>query len=140
MVCRLAPSTGQRHDTGHRDFTMNTLVDIHPDLIKPLHEARSQRKLKELAANMKESGWRGRPLLVIERESEYLAWTGSHRIAAARKAGLPAVPCHVIQERKLIRHGFDAQWGHVDDADRLKAMRKIGDEVALHIMWQEGRD
>jgi hypothetical protein len=119
---------------------MNTIVDIQPDLIKPLHEARSQRLLTELADDMKENGWQGRPLLVIERASDYLAWTGSHRIAAARKAGLSSVPCHVVKERELIRHGFDAEWGHVDDTDRLKAIRKIGDEIAIHIMWQEGRD
>jgi hypothetical protein len=113
---------------------MNTIVHIEPDLIKPLHEIRSQRKLKELAADMKENGWQGRPLLVIERAADYVAWTGSHRIPAAIKAGLASVPCHVVQESELIRHGFEAERGHVDDSDRLKAIRQIGDEVALHLM------
>ena len=112
---------------------------IHPDKITPLHEVRNRSALNELVTDMKENGWQGRPLLVIRRKSEYLAWTGSHRIEAARKAGLTSVPCHVVLESKLIRHGFDASWGHVDDTDRLKAISKIGDEVALHIMWQEGR-
>jgi ParB-like chromosome segregation protein Spo0J len=119
---------------------VNTIIEIDLDLIKPLHKVRSQRKLNELADDMKENGWQGRPLLVIERASDYQAWTGSHRIAAAEEAGLSTVPCYVIQERKLIRHGFDAVLGHVDDTDRLNAIRKIGDEAALRIMWHEGRD
>lgn len=107
--------------------------------IKPLHEVRSRKLFEELAADMRENGWQGRPLLVIEREDDFVAWTGSHRIAAAIEAGLSDVPCHVVDERELLPHGVDAEWGHVEDCERLKVIRKIGDEDALHIMWQEGR-
>lgn len=115
------------------------ILHLDPNAITPLHEARNRRHADSLAADMKENGWEGRPLLVIKRKSNYLAWTGSHRIAAAREAGLSSVPCYVLQQSKLARHGFDAEWGHVEDHERLKILTTIGDETAIHIMWQEGR-
>jgi ParB-like chromosome segregation protein Spo0J len=107
--------------------------------ITPLHEARSRRHLQSLTDTMKENGWRGRPLLVIERRSDYLAWTGSHRLAAAKLAGLRSVPCYVLREAELTSRGFDAEHGHVEDYERLKILREIGDETAISIMWQENR-
>ncbi|MCX6922581.1 MAG: ParB/RepB/Spo0J family partition protein [Verrucomicrobia bacterium] len=112
---------------------------IDPVEIKPLHPVTDKRLLRELIADMKDNGWQGRPLLVIERASGYLAWTGSHRIPAATKAGLISVPCYVLQEHQLLPYDCDAEWGHVMDYERLDILKKVGDEVALHIMWQEGR-
>jgi len=66
---------------------------------------------------------------------------GSHRIAAAIKAGLESIPCYVISERRLRRlpGDVDAQFGHVDDSERLRIIRQTGDEGAIHLMWLEGR-
>ena len=111
---------------------------IPPQDLNSLHEVREQEVFKELVVSMAENGWQGRPLLVIDCEDKYVAWTGSHRIAAARKVGLLEVPCYVVSERELVRHGV-AEWGHVDDSDRLSVIQKIGDEVALDLMWQEGQ-
>jgi len=86
---------------------------------------------------MKENGWQGRPLLVIEHKSDYLAWTGSHRQAAAKEAGLSLVPCYAIHERELLKRGFHPVNGHVMDYQRLEILKKIGDEAAIHLMWQE---
>jgi hypothetical protein len=113
--------------------------NIGIDEITPLHEARNPRLVDDLVADMRENGWQGIPLLVIEREHDYLAWTGSHRIAAARKAEFLSIPCYVIQEQDLLSLGFDAEYGHVQDYERLAIIRKLGDETALNIMWQEGR-
>jgi hypothetical protein len=108
-------------------------------IITPLHAPRSDRHLQELANDMKENGWRGRPVLVIERAADYLAWTGSHRIAAAEIAGLTSIPCYVVPESKLIAHGYDAEWGHVEDYERLAILQKVGDEEAISLMWLENR-
>ena len=118
---------------------MGYTADIDIEEITPLHEVRSPKHLKELVASMQENRWSGRPILVIERSHDYLAWTGSHRIPAAQKAGFSSIPCYVIQEEDLISHGFDGEWGHVQDYERLEIIKKLGDETALHIMWQEGR-
>jgi hypothetical protein len=96
--------------------------------------------LAELKQDMEESGWNGRPILVIERdEGEYFAWTGTHRIAAAIEAGLSEIPCYVLHERLLEPYGVDAEWGHVEDRERLDILTKVGDETALRLMWLENR-
>lgn len=116
---------------------MSELIAV--ESITPLHEVRLPHHLRSLAADMKANGWNGRPLLVIEREEDFLAWTGSHRIAAAKLAGLADIPCYVLPESELIALGFDAVHGHVEDYERLEILRKVGDETAIHIMWQENR-
>lgn len=118
---------------------MTGTIHLDPEEITPLHEARSPRHLRELVDDMRLNGWHGRPLLVIERENGYLAWTGSHRIAAAKEAGLTQIPCYVLSESELNAHGFDAERGHVEDRERLAILRKVEDEVALSLMWQENR-
>lgn len=59
-------------------------MNLSPCIIKRLHGVRGWRLLASLAADMAENGWEGRPLLVIQRKSGWLAWTGSHRIAAVK--------------------------------------------------------
>jgi len=88
---------------------------------------------------MRENGWEGRSLLVIQRETKFFAWTGSHRIAAAREVGLESIPCYVIAEEKLLPFDVDAEWGHVEDQERLALLIKVGDEEAIHLMWLENR-
>lgn len=112
-----------------------TQIDL--ELIKPLHNVRNKPHFDALVTDMKENGWRGRPLLVIEREDDYLAWTGSHRIAAAIEVGFETVPCYVLPESELLEKGFDAERGHVEDYERLAILRKVGDETAMNLMWQE---
>src|SRR5215472_6241730 len=114
-----------------------SIVHLNPRHVRALHSPRSPYKFVELANQMEENGWTGRPLLVIQRaDLSYQAWTGSLRIAAARAAGLETIPCYVIDETQL-PEGIDAQYG--EDSDRLNAIRQTGDDHAIQIMWEEGR-
>lgn len=74
---------------------------IYPDEITPLHPVRNKKLLNQLVADTLKNGWQGPRLLVIKRESDYLAWTGSDRIAAAKIAELDQVPCYVLPEGEL---------------------------------------
>lgn len=113
--------------------------NIEIETLTPLHEPRDCQYLQNLADDMEENGWSERPLLVIERDNDFLAWTGSHRIAAAKLAGLVSIPCYVVQECELTSRGFDAAQGHVQDYERLEILKKLGDQTALRIMWLENR-
>lgn len=114
------------------------IIYLDPWDTEPLHEVRNQRLFDYLAADMEEEGWQGRPLLVIETEHGYVAWTGSHRIAAAREAELKEVPCLIVPEEDLGPE-YSARYGHVEDHERLKILREIGNEPAAELMWTEGR-
>lgn len=109
-------------------------MEIGPlDLIPP-HAARTPKLLADLVEAMKENGWQGRPLIVVETAGGYQAWTGSHRIAAARRVGLSSVPCYVIRDAGL------AAISPTFDYERLTALRALRDEAAIRLMWLEGRE
>lgn len=64
--------------------------------IEQFHEVIDKDKFQQLVEDMKENGWNGRPLVVIDCCGEYSALTGSHRLAAAREAELYEIPCAVV--------------------------------------------
>ena len=112
--------------------------DIAPNEIEPLHSPNVMALYRDLVRSMKKDGWKGRPLLVIEcANGSFVAWTGSHRIAAAREAGLDSIPCYIIPELLIESDSIDARTGHVMDYDRIKAINASGDETAIQLMAHE---
>ena len=122
-----------------------------PADIEPLHEVRDAGKLEALVASMERDGWQGRALLVSAREGRFFAYTGSHRIAAARAAGLDQVPVVVIEiteertddepdDDETPAPEYDA-YGRIelgsDDDDRLEALRAWSLPMSLGLMGQE---
>jgi ParB-like nuclease family protein len=80
---------------------------LDPKVVQPPHEPREREKYRKLVASMRRGGWRGRPLLVIETSpGRFQALTGSHRIAAARDAGLASIPVIVMPPNaaEVVRH------------------------------------
>ncbi len=106
-----------------------------------LHEVRDSKKLDRLAEAMKTEGWDGPPVLTFfDGETDY-ALTGSHRIAAARRAGID-IPVYRIDdelasdwftENDLSREALLEG----DDDQRLEALREIGDADAEALMLHE---
>jgi ParB-like nuclease domain len=85
-------------------------ANLDPAGIWPVNQTHDTALLVRLTAGMVASGWTERALLVEEEPSggrRYFAWTGSHRIQAARDAGLATVPCRVL-ERGLAEQAFRA--------------------------------
>jgi ParB-like chromosome segregation protein Spo0J len=107
-------------------------------------------KVQRIAADMKAHGWNRRPLLVEEGPyEETVAWMGSHRIEAAKLAGLRQIPCRVITRaasqaalNKLpdtegysrLREALTkrSNGGGPLDRERLEGLRRLGglDEAA----------
>jgi len=69
------------------------------DTLIPPHEVDSLAKLNNLTSRILELGWIGPPLIVSENQ----ALTGTHRIAAAKQAGLRLIP--VVELRALCDNG-----------------------------------
>lgn len=93
-----------------------TATNISPTLIYPPHEVRDEDKYAALVGAMTDGGWSGRPVLAwrATEDDRVRALTGSHRIAAARAAGLETIPVLVIE--------CD------DDADAVDALDAIRDQ------------
>jgi len=125
---------------------MSRQRDVDPRNIVPLHEVKRERMdhLRELMRRMRLEGWAGRPLVVEETApNRYQAWTGTHRLAAARRVGMRRVPVVLIDKDRWVR-----RWGQprglVVDAvrggsDMRKYLRLLaaGDRLAARVMHQE---
>lgn len=94
---------------------------VNPNAIKPVNEITDKDKFAVLANEFEENGCVGRPILAITGDGdEYFALTGSHRIYAAREAGIN-IPTHTIQYTDSVKQLMAA----TDDSERL--------EVALNL-------
>ncbi|MDD4181321.1 MAG: ParB N-terminal domain-containing protein [Victivallaceae bacterium] len=106
------------------------MYDATGRYIQPLHDAYETGKLNQLADDMRQRGWVGRPILAIDCGDYLQAITGSHRIAAAELARIEVEVCEMSQPTF---DGEDYETSSLydilingDDDDRLVAM------VALH--------
>ncbi len=118
---------------------------IDPRRILTLHKIKRPQDLRLLIDSLRRDGWSGRRLLVEEyRPGHYQAWTGSHRLAAARRAGLRRIPVLVIDLKKWVKC-----WGPIedefavddvhggDDEDKYMELLQAGDRIAANLMRQE---
>ena len=81
--------------------------------VEPPHRANNAEKLALLTASM-EGGWQGRPLVLLEGGAGgWFAWTGSHRIQAARDAGLEEVPAVLLDNE--LWNMIDEELGNIWD-------------------------
>jgi len=69
--------------------------------IENLHNITDQTKYEAIAEDMAANGWTGRPLLVIDCGDDYSALTGSHRLEAARKAGIEEIPIAIVDHGSM---------------------------------------
>ena len=94
---------------------------IATDRIIPLHGVRDAAKLDGLVDSMRVDGWQGRALLGELDSDGYTVhlWTGSHRLAAAVKAGLDEIPV------LLIDSGAMTEAGHGPTAERRGGVETI---------------
>ena len=100
--------------------------------LKPPHGPRLVDLLSSLVEDMRELGWRGRPLLAVEDKEGIHLLTGSHRFAAAIEVGLESVPVYLMQADE------GPEWERlvlaVDNWEILNVLQSIGDEDAISLM------
>lgn len=84
--------------------TVTTLY-VAPFMIRAHHGVTNRLQVRALTKSMRQHGWRGRQILG-ERlaDGRIQAWTGSHRLPAARLAGLLAVPVRLVDRARVARH------------------------------------
>lgn len=106
--------------------------------IQPPHEVRDEEKLEIIAASMRETGWQGRPVLVIERSDYYQALTGSHRYAAAELAEIDSIPVVIVNTELLEEAGYTiTELCYSDTEEVASILSEIGDVPAAELAQQE---
>jgi hypothetical protein len=133
-------------------------VDLSPAKIHGVNAPYAESHVTRIAASMEKEGWQGRPLLVEEVRNyswdEYYAWTGSHRIEAAKRAGLTEIPCRLIRadeaeaafsEAGYNRYGFSCWRDAITsahgalDKHRLSGLEHAGLKEGAEILREEIR-
>ncbi len=102
------------------------IKSIDPSRIEPINPITDRDKYKALVLDMKKNGWRGRELLVIEDGESYRALTGSHRIYAAREAGINA-KVRIINSSRITQDQIEELIDARDDTDRLAILKYLKD-------------
>jgi len=104
------------------------------------HEVNDQSKVDVIAASMRESGWQGRPLLVVVYGDGWRALTGTHRLAGAKAAGIDQVPVLAIVDSDLTAEQWETDdpttFGG-DDYDRADMLAGLGLDEAAVLMREE---
>jgi hypothetical protein len=112
-----------------------------PKAIEPPHGVRDEKKLDSLVESMKEKGWVGRPILAYDIGRGPEALTGSHRIQAARKAGIDEIPVVMVDNEignYIDEAGESISEASYKDADEVSDfLRKFGDKDAADLMMLE---
>lgn len=114
---------------------------VNPKRIEPPHGVENKEKFNELVDSMKTEGWVGRPVLYYDIGRGPEALTGSHRIAAAQKAGLSDIPA--VKVTGDIGDYVDEFGKSISELQTLNAkelsqwLRKYGDETAAKLMELE---
>ncbi len=129
------------------DISHKPTGSFPPDIIIPInkirvpHEVMDQAKVDAIARDMRAVGrWDGRPIVAIELlDGTYQSWTGSHRIPAAKAAGLSEIPAVLVDRDWLHRIGFsyDEATRGWEGADRFKKMLAEADLKTREMMQFE---
>ncbi len=114
------PGTGspQSAHAGNGDV-MGSPAKLSPYLINPVNEITDIEKYNRLVSDMRDNGWRGLPILAYEGPHGMQAVTGSHRILAAREAGIE-IPVSILEFK---RGGIDYDIFETDMNAFLEASR-----------------
>lgn len=97
--------------------------DLDPYEIQPLNAITDQAKYEKMVEDMETEGYKGAPIVAMENGNEgYIALTGSHRIYAARRAGID-IPVVVIPQTEETVRILDDR----DDGDRAMTAEELFD-------------
>ena len=125
-----------KEDKGMREIEPDVYAE--PSEVRPFHEVRDSAKLEKLVKAMEENGWVGRPLLAIDKGNEgFEALTGSHRLEAAKKAGLDEIPLVTIEDGMLDANEWEKLLDASDDWQRAEILREAGADRAADLMDAE---
>jgi hypothetical protein len=115
---------GMNDSSGGSHFS-NEVTMKDPKRIEPVNEI-SKDKVDLLVHRMKENGWQGDPILAYDAGDRIQALTGSHRIVAAREAGID-VPVNMIDTSNFSEDDASVFEVGRDDQETLNSFTELHD-------------
>jgi hypothetical protein len=115
----------------------NLIEKIYADEITPLNDITDDEKFNRIKEKMESEGWKGRPIVAIERGRGPEALTGSHRIHAATEIGLDDIPTVIVDasdvDSDILEKLFDA-----DDWTKPEVAKQFMPKYAVDLLKVEG--
>lgn len=125
------------------------IVHFNPRRIRVHHPVYRKAQVRVLTRSMRLHGWKGRSLVGEALQcGDLQAWTGSHRVPAARRARLTSIPVRLVDRAAIgkalgvdpttidgaLLHHLPPNWY---DDDRAAFLKKIGDELGASALATE---
>ena len=111
-------------------------VLMNPKNLMPLNKIEDAEKYKNILSSMQESGYQGRPILAYMDENKAKALTGSHRLYAARKAGIE-VPVVFVKPSVMKWEDNKGLFGtfkeSINDQRVYEHLKAAGDDTAASL-------
>lgn len=101
--------------------------NVRPGDVNPVNDVTNMNKMYAISEDMSTNGFQGEAILAYDAGGYYQAVTGSHRIYAAREAGLEKIPVHVMDTSKWSEEDIDEFNGLNEDEDRASFIQKMAD-------------
>jgi len=124
-----------RRPRGTRRAVTGQHVQLPPSSVSPPHGITDDAKHQRLVTGMRRVGWAGRPVIVESIGGRFQAWTGSHRIAAARVACVSVRAYLLNPDNRPLNLGDPTQL--MRDTVRIKMLAPLGDSYATGLMQRE---
>lgn len=118
-------------ESGKTRFSLKGYTDadenLDPNSVQPVNDITDRGLYGYLVDQFSKNGYSGRPIVVLDNQNEgYIALTGSHRILAAREAGIE-VPAVVVENREAYEALYDA----LRDDDRAQVAEELYEDGLL---------
>ena len=115
-------------------------VLMNPKNLTPLNKIEDANKYKNILSSMQESGYKGRPILAYMDKGKAKALTGSHRLYAARNAGID-VPVVFVKPSVMKWEDKEGLFGtfkeSINDQRVYQHLKAAGDDTAASLVKLE---
>ena len=115
-------------------------VLMNPKNLTPLNKIEDANKYKNILSSMQESGYQGRPILAYMDKGKAKALTGSHRLYAARNAGID-VPVVFVKPSVMKWEDKEGLFGSfkesINDQRVYEHLKAAGDDTAASLVKLE---
>lgn len=134
-------SGGEKGNASTSESSVAPTDEVRATNIQQVNEPFDKEKVSKLAESMERDGWQGRPVLAYRSENgETFALTGSHRIEAAKEAGID-VPIYEIDGLADFEDDDGDTISDItrsgDARDIAEFVKKLGDKSATALAEEE---
>jgi len=118
-----------------KEYVEIPIEKIQPNPYQP-RQSTYEESLKQLTVSIKEKGIL-EPLVVAQKDRNYILVAGYRRIEASKKAGLTKVPCHIVslKDKQFLEYSLieNLQREDLTPIEEAEALKRLKDEFKYSV-------